>query len=228
MAKALSHLGKKVSIVCDENNRPIVEKALQWSKLSSNLYVFPTGEDGWDLSEKIIDDEKIDHVMSIERIGPAIDHHYYSMMGRDLTEYVGKTEHLLLAAQKRGIKTTAIGDGGNELGMGKVYDRIVKHVKFGDKIACSVSADYVIIAGVSNWGGLAISSVLYLLSGQSNPLNFIYDLYEESQLLDFIVEAGSIDGTTGKQEASVDGFLYTDLHQGVLKEFHLIIKDDMQ
>jgi hypothetical protein len=112
--------------------------------------------------------------------------------------------------------------------MGKVHDLVIKHVNFGDKIACHRAADNIIIAGVSNWGGLAVSSVLFKLSKEVDLFNFIFEPTEEFDLLNFIVDAGSIDGTNGKQECSVDGFKYDDLHAGILQEFILIIKNTMK
>jgi hypothetical protein len=170
MAKALLHLGKRVCLVTDENNNPIVQKSLDFMKFICPLYIYETGKDDHNLGEKIISEQNIDHVVSIERIGPAIDGHYYSMMGRDLTDFVGKTDLFFELAKKKGIKTSAIGDGGNELGMGKVHDLVIKHVNFGDKIACHRAADNIIIAGVSNWGGLAVSSVLFKLSKEVDLL----------------------------------------------------------
>lgn len=40
-----------------------------------------------------------------------------------------------------------VGDGGNELGMGKIKDAVKKHIKNGDIIACDVEADFTIVAG---------------------------------------------------------------------------------
>lgn len=40
-----------------------------------------------------------------------------------------------------------VGDGGNELGMGKVKEAVKKHIKNGDTIACDVEADFTIVAG---------------------------------------------------------------------------------
>lgn len=40
-----------------------------------------------------------------------------------------------------------VGDGGNELGMGKVKDAVKKHIKNGDVIACDVEADFTVVAG---------------------------------------------------------------------------------
>lgn len=46
-----------------------------------------------------------------------------------------------------------VGDGGNELGMGKVKDAVKKHIKNGDVIACDVEANFTIVAGKGFWGG---------------------------------------------------------------------------
>lgn len=44
---------------------------------------------------------------------------------------------------------SGVGDGGNELGMGKVKEAVKKHIRNGDVIACDVEADFAIIAGES-------------------------------------------------------------------------------
>lgn len=61
------------------------------------------------------------------------------------------------------IGTIGIGDGGNEIGMGKVRDQVTKHIPYGKEIACRVTADQLITAGVSNWGGYALATALYML-----------------------------------------------------------------
>ena len=48
--------------------------------------------------------------------------------------------------------------------MGKTMENVVKYVKNGECIASSVSSDYLITAGVSNWGGHALAVALYVLS----------------------------------------------------------------
>ena len=61
------------------------------------------------------------------------------------------------------IGTIGIGDGGNEIGMGKVLDSVKEHIPYGEKIACRIGADQLITAGVSNWGGYALATSLYIL-----------------------------------------------------------------
>ncbi len=58
---------------------------------------------------------------------------------------------------------TGIGDGGNEVGMGKVYDKVVSTVPNGATIACKTASDYLVTSGLCDWGGYALSMALYLL-----------------------------------------------------------------
>ena len=62
------------------------------------------------------------------------------------------------------IATIGIGDGGNEIGMGKLHQRVVEHVQNGATIASIVPADHLITAGVSNWGGSALAAALFILN----------------------------------------------------------------
>ncbi|XP_077637045.1 D-glutamate cyclase, mitochondrial isoform X4 [Crocuta crocuta] len=57
-----------------------------------------------------------------------------------------------------------VGDGGNELGMGKVKEAVKRHIRNGDVIACDVETDFAVIAGVSNWGGYALACALCILN----------------------------------------------------------------
>ena len=70
-----------------------------------------------------------------------------------------------LSAKKSGkIATIGIGDGGNEIGMGKVHQMVVDGIKNGQHIATTVATDHLITSGVSNWGGSALVAALAILS----------------------------------------------------------------
>ena len=62
-----------------------------------------------------------------------------------------------------------IGDGGNEVGMGKLYNEIIacESIKHAPEIACVTSCDHLIVAGVSNWGGYALSTAVAVLAAES-------------------------------------------------------------
>ncbi|XP_053882193.1 D-glutamate cyclase, mitochondrial isoform X3 [Malaclemys terrapin pileata] len=108
---------------------------------------------------------RFDHLIAIERAGMAADGNYYNARKVNIKHLVDPIDELFLAAHNiPGVTTTGIGDGGNELGMGKVKEAIRKHIKNGDVIACDVEADFAIVAGVSNWGGYAVACALYILN----------------------------------------------------------------
>lgn len=58
-------------------------------------------------------------LVAIERTGPARDGTYRTMRGFDMTRFVAPLERLL-HAREAPLRSIGIGDGGNELGMGKV------------------------------------------------------------------------------------------------------------
>ena len=60
-------------------------------------------------------------VISIERPGMAADGRYYNMSGEDITSHCGIAEPYLVFAP---CPTIAIGDGGNEIGMGNVLSSL--------------------------------------------------------------------------------------------------------
>ncbi|ETO18145.1 hypothetical protein RFI_19143 [Reticulomyxa filosa] len=45
--------------------------------------------------------------------------------------------------------------------MFKVYEQVCKHILYGEKIASAIGCDYLITAGVSNWGAEALACGVY-------------------------------------------------------------------
>ena len=92
-----------------------------------------------------------DVVLASERVGRSSDGNYYSMRGKDLTSRLSFIDDFFLEASNcPDVTTIAVGDGGNELGMGKVYDKVCSSIPDGKKIGCVVSADLLIAAGAYN------------------------------------------------------------------------------
>ena len=66
------------------------------------------------------------------------------------------------ASSKKGGKalkmvSVGIGDGGNEVGMGSVYQQVIKSsVPMAAEIACVVPVDHLLVSSVSNWGSYAL------------------------------------------------------------------------
>lgn len=129
----------------------------------------------------------------------------HTMRGSDITTTVSPA-HRLFEAAARGVTTIGIGDGGNEIGMGKLpWDVIRRNIPNGGVVACRVPTDHLIIAGVSNWGAYGLAAGVRLLRGVA-PETELFDPERERELLRFMVEQGPlVDGVTGQQALSVDG-----------------------
>ena len=155
----------------------------------------------------------INFTIAVERVGPAFDKRCYTMRGRDITEYMLPAHHLVEAGAngEKLWETIGIGDGGNEIGMGKIpHEMIVKNIPNGDLIHCRVPTDHLIVAGVSNWGAYALAAGIYVLRGAKPPLD-LFDPDHERRILEVMVREGPlVDGVTGKQTATVDGLTWDE------------------
>jgi hypothetical protein len=135
----------------------------------------------------------------------------YSMSGRDLTPYTSPA-HLLFEEAPRHeppFVTIGIGDGGNEIGMGKIpWDVIRRNIRGGAKIACRVPVDHLIVAGVSNWGAYALAAGVRALRGAPFDAE-LFSVERERQLLQMMIDFGPlVDGVTKQKAATVDGLTW--------------------
>jgi hypothetical protein len=152
------------------------------------------------------------HLLAIEHVGPATDGRCYSMRGRDISEFGNRVgDWFQIAFDETGEETIGIGDGGNEIGMGKIpHDTIVKNIPNGDLIHCRVPTDHLIVAGVSNWGAYALAAGVFVLKGVTPPAD-LFDPDREREILEVMVREGPlVDGVTGKQTATVDGLTWDE------------------
>ena len=106
-----------------------------------------------------------------------------------------------------------MGDGGNEIGMGRVEDYAIEGVvDHGENIACTVPTDQLVVAGTSNWGAHALVCAMRALGSNAvDPSGFGRRYVDESpdelkaDVLDVIVEYGGLDGVHMTNVATVDG-----------------------
>ena len=106
------------------------------------------------------------HLVAIERPGRAADGKYYTMRGEVITPTAQPLDQLFLGAVADSLVTIAVGDGGNEMGMGKVHDAVVHRIPNGPVIASVVPADFLIASGTSNWGAWGLVAALSLVTKQ--------------------------------------------------------------
>lgn len=207
LARALTFLNIPVVIFTDH----AAWSALDWTEIPLSdlsernlLHLRTTGETSVG---------KLTHLISLERCGPSYDlpeipephrNRCHSMRGIDISP-ITQPAHLLFEGELP-YTTLGIGDGGNEIGMGKVpRSLLLKNIPKAEVVACRVRTDHLIVAGVSNWGGYALGAGIALTKGRTPPPAF-FNPETERQTLEQLVKAGSlIDGVTGKPTATVDG-----------------------
>lgn len=99
-----------------------------------------------------------------------------------------------------GLSSVAVGDGGNEAGMGALAPPLRAHLC---PVECGAvrGADELVVAGISDWGAFALAAGLGALTGAV----LLPAAEELAQALEALVEVGCVDGVTGAEEATVDG-----------------------
>jgi hypothetical protein len=162
-------------------------------------------------------DDAVSHVVAIERCGRSLDGRPRNMRGVDVSPWTAPLDDLFDGGPW--VKL-AIGDGGNEIGMGKLPAGLVaRTVPNGADIACVTSCDHLVVAGVSNWGAYGLMAVLAVLRTDWAPtiakfLTAERDLAVTRAVVD---EAGAVDGVTARREATVDGF-GPEIHGALIDE----------
>uniref|UniRef100_A0A667Z2K2 D-glutamate cyclase n=1 Tax=Myripristis murdjan TaxID=586833 RepID=A0A667Z2K2_9TELE len=249
IATMLLALGKQVTLITDrralEMNQDIMEEAVKTGVLKSAIPLVVFEKNKSDSALHFLCHQgdrskpRFDHLLAIERTGRAADGNYYNMRGINIKHLVDPIDDLFIAATDiPGIITTGIGDGGNELGMGKVKDKVKSFMPKGSLVACDIAADYAITAGVSNWGGYAVACALYLLhtcpSHQrylkkglgAEPVTSPAQLQDwaanlpsvdkEESILSTLVRFGIRSGKTGHLAMEVDGLTFHPTHSDII------------
>jgi len=228
-------MSKKVVIVTDDCNKTVIEacantdvslKHTHWS-----LESFPPSSQWNDTEQHRLMEvvKECDHILALERASESQDGNAYTMsgaiMGKDMLAPLDQLFSEKVRQKYPHYKTSCVGDGGNEMGMHAVRDAIVTHIPNGALIASASSADHVIAASVSNWGGYAVAAALEVLAIEYDVNNkevlpwypLLPPNVEETRAVEAVVQAGGRDGVTGKLEASVDG-MSLDVSLGILNE----------
>ena len=157
-----------------------------------------------------------------QEVPPAHRDACHNMRGIIIDEYTAPAHRLFEAAQsrKRGIKTIAIGDGGNEIGMGTIPWEVLRAALNGEnagRIICRITADLLIMAGVSNWGAYALACAVANLRGRRDLLAEWTSEWQRELIELLVREGGAIDGLTRRREPTVDG-LSLDFYLAVLEQ----------
>jgi len=200
----LKHLGANPIIVCGDPLQGVIGKDYQTYKISvGDLSV--GRQEALDGLAKL----KPEVVLSIERPGLSADGFYANMRGEDISKRCACFDYFLIEAD---CPTIAIGDGGNEIGMGKVLDTL----SLLPITPAVTSCDELLVADVSNWGAHGLIALIGYWSGE--------DLLSKINTLDilkYISARGSVDGVTRENTLTEDS-LGSEAGQELIDELRRI------
>lgn len=187
--RGLEAAGKHPIIVCGDPLASALEKDFRVHKL-------PLGESDRQArlttARQILEQYQPKLVISIERPGQAEDFGYYNMRGESITPFAASFDEVM---QEAGCPTLAVGDGGNEIGMGNVRPALRELNITPALTRCSE----LIVSDVSNWGGHALVALHGWLIGKDLLENF-----DNVAVLEYLSKLGSVDGVTRENTLTED------------------------
>ncbi len=220
LANALAHIGIACRLATDEPCRATCAAALRGSAVP--LDVVPLGG--------AVDDtvarwrrHGVSHALSIERCGRSADGAPRNMRGEDISAFTTPLDELFLAGPWQRI---AIGDGGNEIGMGSLPASLIgANVAHGEAIACVTPTDHLIVAGVSNWGAYALVAALAVIRDDWHAtLMDCLTAERDGAILRAMVDDGpAVDGVTRQRTLTVDS-MPVEVHHAKLRAIRAIVE----
>jgi hypothetical protein len=148
--------------------------------------------------------------IAVERPGANPKGEYHWSLGKNVTGDIAPIDFLYRQLQEQGVPTLAIGDFGNELGMGSLYDVVRSETPAGANCgcgceggtACATAADVTVLSSTSDWGAYAVAACVAYMAGdwEALPPTGAY-----RRMLEDAVRAGAIDGPTRYADFRIDG-----------------------
>lgn len=199
LAKKLEDIGHSVSIWSDAECLPPIEGLVKY--LGSSVDVCELNKDDTAQQDRIVAENDI--MIAIERLGGNVNGHIHGISGAVRDPYRAKVDYLFNEARRLGKTTIAIGDGGNEIGFGKVREKILQRLPdhnqeistpCGGGILSVVETDVLVFGTSSNIGAYGVLGALALLR---KDVSLCHDPDVEEQLHYVGVGLGLTDGGGG-------------------------------
>jgi D-glutamate cyclase len=165
--------------------------------------------------------------VAIERAGRNAKGEYHFAGGKNVTEAIASIDSLFVAVSRHGVPTLAVGDFGNELGMGAIADVVKTETPAGGNCgcgcgggtACEIPADLTVACAVSDWGAYALSAAISHLT--SDPSAFVTaDVYR--RVIEATVAAGAVDGTSRLAIPHIDG-ISDDFNSQLVEQLRSVV-----
>lgn len=165
----------------------------------------------------------VTHAVSIERCGRSADGAPRNMRGQDIGSRTAPLDDLFTAGP---WDTIAVGDGGNEVGMGALPRALIaEHIAHGETIACVTAARHLIVVGVSNWGAYALIGALAALrpDWRAKLLACLDEALDRRVLETMVADGPAVDGVSLRRALTVDN-LDIAVHHAKLREIRALVE----
>ncbi len=194
----------------------LYENLVDVEKLPFSMGIIPFSKDAIlaeKQAEQIISQNKLPAaIISIEAPGANQAGEYHNATGNNVTELEAKTDILFNKLREKGILNIAIGDLGNEIGMGTIADHIKRYIPYADDKQCrcdcqggilaASKADHIITATVSDWGCYGMMAALAYLK---KNFRIFHSGKLEKDVMETAARSGLVD-MNGSLVPGIDGF----------------------
>ncbi|ATG21673.1 hypothetical protein CO705_17205 [Ralstonia pickettii] len=203
--------GKDILYVVPHEAVPALDAALQARGAAVNDYsIIPfdaaPGEAARNFAHDLLGAESPDAIVSINVHGRNAEGRYIDQNGVDVTDQTVPLDEVAVAGWKTdGVVTIGVGSRGHEAGMGNTR-RTAPRVTLPDGTVVDprsvVPADHLVTASTSNWGAHGLAASALKAAGRTDLLT---THQQHMDVLQATVDAGAIDGATGRAQATVGG-----------------------
>jgi hypothetical protein len=226
LARIFAELGVRSCVLSEERflpgivasvqaaGTPILDEASWLQRSNGALAVpFPLGAQAAgpfvdDLLQRLPD---LSAAFFIEKPGPNVKGVFHNSSGKPKdSEWLAHAQVLTDAVRRRGGLTIGVGDGGNEIGFGRIHEQLADLQAHGRDCGCpchgglldATEVDFLLPAAVSNWGGYAIAAAVALAAQRYSLLP---DWPTVAQSISAPIAHGAFDGYSGLAVSTVDG-----------------------
>ncbi len=207
LARAVGKLGGEAFVLTEKGVAPVIANLIKALGAPNSHAVNVQA-----LSSKELADyaNRMDMGVAIEKTGVNRKGIRHTIEGKAYDMGPDYANAFINALNAQGKTTVGYGDGGNEIGFGKIFDAARAIVPFGDKCQCPcgdgmVTATATTIlwpVNVSNFGVYGTVAAMALLARDAS---LALSAQELLKALDVCIASGAVDGGTGLGEPGEDG-----------------------
>ena len=215
LGRALEQLDRHVVYVTDRYTVPLL---VPFAAPNTEVVDFPIVDDASSsrFAAELLARLEPSLLISIERCGLTRDGTYLNMREVDISAQTARVDHLFLGHPH----TVGIGDGGNEIGMGKLAQYIPEVATLPSNPAVTAT-EHLIISSTSNWGGYGLVAAISRLIGR----DLLPSPEEEASLIRNMVDLGAVDGVIGASQYTVDA-MSVEAHGEALCRLHELLAEE--